>query len=100
MPPNPNSFQPLAPTLLTCHLPTATPTADTPTAVPEPNITPFPNWRKPAIFRHQRLLLPGCASPVGRLKQPEGQINILLLGSDHRFNTAATSARHPYPGDH
>jgi polyisoprenyl-teichoic acid--peptidoglycan teichoic acid transferase len=86
--PTPTPFQPLAPTpTYLPTLPTATPTV-TPTSVPtEVPRTPFPNWRKPGYFPppsgYSYLAVP---PPVGRLKQPEGQINVLLLGSDHRFS--------------
>ena len=81
----PTPFQPLPPTpTYLPTLPTATPTPLPPTEVAR---TPFPNWRKPGYFPPPSAFsYLGVPPPVGRLKQPDGQVNILLLGSDHRFS--------------
>jgi LCP family protein required for cell wall assembly len=64
--PTPTPFQPLQPT--PTFIPTALPTL-APTSTPE-NISNAP----------------GDTQPVGKLVVPEGQINILLLGSDQRVS--------------
>jgi LCP family protein required for cell wall assembly len=69
-------FQPLAPT------PTYLPTA---TATPPPPAPPKEEKRGKSKFPgpSEYSYLP-IAAPVGRLPQPSGQINILILGSDQR----------------
>ena len=71
-------FQPLPPT------PTYLPTQTTipPTEVP-PTLTPFPEEIRnfPGPSEPPDIAIP---PPVGRLPQPPGQVNILLLGSDER----------------
>jgi LCP family protein required for cell wall assembly len=64
--PTPTPFQPLQPT--PTFIPTALPTL-APTSTPE-NISNAP----------------GDTQPVGKLVVPEGQVNILLLGSDQRVS--------------
>ncbi len=77
----PTPFQPLAPTAT--YLPTQTqlPPTLSPTSPP----TPLPTQRVwgafPGPTAYADIAIPG---PAGRLPQPDGQINILLLGSDQR----------------
>jgi LCP family protein required for cell wall assembly len=85
----PTPFQPLAPT--PTYLPTdiplplaATPIANTPADVFISNQSPT-NWDTypgPSIWPDIDI-----PPPVGLLPQPEGQVNILLLGSDQRPDT-------------
>jgi LCP family protein required for cell wall assembly len=75
----PTPFQPLAPTptYLPTHAATLLPTEIPATATPFPDeISDFPGPSEPPS-----LPIP---PPVGRLRQPEGQVNIVLLGSDQR----------------
>jgi polyisoprenyl-teichoic acid--peptidoglycan teichoic acid transferase len=76
--PTATPFQPLPPT------PTYLPTHTTipPTEVP-PTLTPFPEVIRdfPGPSEPAAIAIP---PPVDRLKQPPGQVNILLLGSDER----------------
>lgn len=74
----PTPFQPLPPT--PTYLPTHTDIP--PTEVP-PTLTPFPEEIRnfPGPSEPPDLPIP---PPVGRLPQPPGQVNILLLGSDER----------------
>ncbi|TAK12468.1 MAG: hypothetical protein EPO32_08485 [Anaerolineae bacterium] len=88
-PPNsthtPTPFQPLpiTPTLAPTERPTQAPTRELPTAVPLATATSIPtNWvGYPGPVIYPPLAIP---NPVGRLPQPDNQINILLLGSDQR----------------
>jgi len=73
-------FQPLAPT--PTYLPTATPLPPTPlppTEAPKPRKDKVTNFPGPSEYSY--LPIP---PPVDRIKQPDGQINILLMGSDQR----------------
>jgi LCP family protein required for cell wall assembly len=74
----PTPFQPIPPT--PTYLPTATeipPTPVPPTS--EPEISNFPG---PSQYTGYAI-----PPPVGRISQPKGQINILLLGSDQRLGS-------------
>ena len=86
--PTATPFQPLAPT------PTYLPT-DYPTPIPTERPTPEPAQLSPEISRTWAdypgpILWPDIEvpPPTGILAHPEGQINILLLGSDQRPNDA------------
>ena len=73
-------FQPLPPT--PTYLPTATPLPPTPlppTEAPKPRKDKVTNFPGPSEYSY--LPIP---PPVDRIKQPDGQINILLMGSDQR----------------
>jgi LCP family protein required for cell wall assembly len=69
-------FQPVAPT--PTYLPTATPTQPPPPP-PKEKKNGGNNFAGPSEYSY----LP-VPPPVGRLPQPDGQINILILGSDQR----------------
>jgi LCP family protein required for cell wall assembly len=78
-------FNPLPPT--PTYLPTSFPDTPAPTDTPSPSptstperISDFPGPSEPPVM--------AIPPPVGRLPQPEGQINILLLGSDQRTGDA------------
>lgn len=74
-------FQPIPPTAT--YLPTATPIPPTPTPPPqEPDPPKVGNFPGPSQYSGYPI-----PAPVGRIPQPKGQINILLLGSDQRFGT-------------
>ena len=82
--PTPTPFQPLppTPTFLPTDMPTATPG---PTAIP-PTPTPtlvaghWGNFPGPSLY--PSIAIP---PPVSPFAQPQGQVNILLLGSDQRL---------------
>lgn len=61
-------FQPIPPTAI--YYPTATPVPPTPTPIPYGQFSSEPS-----------------SSPAGLIPQPEGQVNIVLLGSDQRYGT-------------
>ena len=85
--PTPTPFQPIPPTPLyipTDIPPTATPTALPPTPVPETEYTSdegrsWEDYPGPSVWPDVEV-----PAPVGILSHPEGQVNILLLGSDQR----------------
>ena len=80
----PTPFQPIPPTVV--YLPTDLPTPITPTLYPteEPQVSEavaksWADYPGPSVWPDIEV-----PAPVGLLAQPEGQINILLLGSDQR----------------
>jgi LCP family protein required for cell wall assembly len=86
--PTSTPFQPLAitPTFLPTHQASESTavqaTVFPPTDLP-PTSTPFPDTLFPGPSESPSIAIP---PPVGRLPQPDGQVNILLLGSDQRPN--------------
>jgi LCP family protein required for cell wall assembly len=87
--PTPTPFQPIPPTptyLPTAQVPEATPTAIPSTAVPEVQFTTdegrsWEDYPGPSVWPDIDV-----PAPLGILSHPEGQVNILLLGSDQRPN--------------
>jgi LCP family protein required for cell wall assembly len=87
--PTPTPFQPIPPTptyLPTAQVPEATPTAIPSTAVPEAQFTTdegrsWEDYPGPSVWPDIDV-----PAPLGILSHPEGQVNILLLGSDQRPN--------------
>ena len=85
--PTPTPFQPIPPTpiyLPTTIPPEATPTAEPPAPIPEVNFVSdegrgWDDYPGPSVWPDIDV-----PSPVGILSHAEGQVNILLLGSDQR----------------
>ncbi len=85
--PTPTPFQPIPPTpvyLPTSIAPEPTPTAIPPTPVAEPEFTSdegrsWEDYPGPSVWPDIDV-----PAPMGILSHPEGQVNILLLGSDQR----------------
>jgi LCP family protein required for cell wall assembly len=83
----PTPFQPMAPTAT--YLPTEIPQAAAPTPTTPAEVviagqspTNWDSYPGPSVWPDIDI-----PSPVGLLPQPEGQVNILLLGSDQRPDT-------------
>ena len=79
--PTPTPFQPLPPT--PTYLPTNLPAPVTPATPVPPTATPIVgNWGNfPGPSEPPSIAIPPAVGPI---PQPEGQVNILLLGSDQR----------------
>jgi polyisoprenyl-teichoic acid--peptidoglycan teichoic acid transferase len=89
--PTPTPFMPEAPTPtylpteFPTPLPTQTPVPDTPTPMPTPTATPGNPWGEfagPTVWPD--ITVP---EPAPLFRQPSGQVNLVLLGSDQRQGT-------------
>src|SRR3990172_2667849 len=81
-------FQPLPPT--PTYLPTATPLPPTPLPPSEaPKRQKDKTTKFPGPSEYSPIAIP---PPVDRIKQPDGQVNILLMGSDQRRHSSGFRA--------